>query len=128
MSRHLPVKLVSALDSYLERKHERVRRDSILTGLSGLFLLLSGIWQGTHGGGWPAVFMLVGALLFFVISAWEMLVYKRSQVRSPQESVKLPEVNGADLMTTRQSQIPASVTERTTHLLDQAENHSTHNH
>src|SRR5258707_10937639 len=72
MSKHLPVRLVSKLDNYLERKHERLRRDSILTGLSGLFLLLSGTWQGMHAGGWPTVFMLLGALIFFLVSAWDM--------------------------------------------------------
>jgi len=36
MSRHLPVRLVSKLDDYLGRKHERLKRDSVLTGLSGL--------------------------------------------------------------------------------------------
>jgi len=124
MSKHLPVTLVSKLDNYLERKHERLRRDSILTGLSGLFLLLSGIWQGMHAGGWPIVFMLLGALIFFLVSAWDMLAYKRSQLRRPQEPERF--LVKADEAATNQPQIrAASVTEETTRLLDTARNHST---
>jgi hypothetical protein len=52
MSRHMPVMLVSKLDNYLERKHERLRRDIMLTGVSGSFLQLSGLWQWTHAAGW----------------------------------------------------------------------------
>src|SRR5258705_4453569 len=81
MSRRLPVTFVSKLDDYLARKHERLRRDSILTGLSGLFLLLSGVWQWTHAAGWPTVFMLLGALILFLVSAWDLFAYKRSQIR-----------------------------------------------
>jgi hypothetical protein len=122
MARHFPVTLVSRLDSYLERKHERLRRDSILSGLSGLFLFLSGIWQVTHAGGWPAVFMLVGALIFFVVSTWDLLVYKRSQLR-PKEDIR--QLQSAQSNEPTQPQVPGSVTEKTTRLLPDAERHST---
>ena len=126
MSKHLPVTLVSKLDNYLERKHERLRRDSILTGLSGLFLLVSGVWQGTHAGGWPTVFMLLGALIFFLVSAWDMLVYKRSQLRRSQDSEHFLVEKPDEPTVNRQPQIrAASVTEETTRLLDTAGNHST---
>ena len=121
MSQHLPVRLVSKLDGYLERKHERLRRDSYLTGLSALFLLLSGIWQWTHAGGWPTAFMLSGALILFLVSAWDLLAYKRSQTRRAQnkelpsrtQPVELPETTVRNLAAT-------SVTDQTTRLLDQA--------
>src|SRR2546427_615277 len=45
VARHLPVMLVSKLDKYVERKDERMRRDCMLTGFSGVFLLISGIWR-----------------------------------------------------------------------------------
>jgi hypothetical protein len=51
LARHLPVRLVSRLDEYVERKSERMLRDGILTGLSGVFLLISGIWQLTSNPG-----------------------------------------------------------------------------
>jgi len=125
MSRHLPVMLVSKLDDYVERKHERLRRDSILTGLSGLFLLLSGIWQWTHAGGWPTVFMLVGALILFLVSTWDLLAYKRSQLRNPQDTGFLPDAKPDRLTGTTQQQLPpTSGTEQTTRLLDTAENRS----
>ena len=119
MSGHLPLKMVSALDSYLERKHERLRRDSILTGLSGLFLLLSGIWQATHAGGWPAVFMFVGAFVFFLISAWDMLAFKRSQPRA--HTTRSLEAHSREL-TPIKSSIQASVTEQTTRHLKPPQN------
>jgi hypothetical protein len=118
MARHFPVTLVSKLDSYLERKHERLRRDSILTGLSGLFLLLSGIWQGMHAGGWPTLFMLLGALVFFVVSTWDLLVYKRSQIRRAQDTGQLQGAKLDELPANTQPQEPKSVTEQTTRLLD----------
>ena len=93
MKRHMPVMLVSKLDNYLERKHERLRRDGLLTGLSGLFLLLSGIWQWTHTADWPTVFMLLGALILFLVSTWDLLTYKRSQVRKAH-TTELPSVAG----------------------------------
>src|SRR5882672_3687867 len=83
MARHLPVRLVSRLDEYVERKSERMRRDGILTGLSGLFLLISGIWQlASNPGAWlPAAFMFLGALIMLIASTWDMLAYKRTRSR-----------------------------------------------
>jgi hypothetical protein len=125
MSRHLPVMLVSKLDDYLERKHERLRRDSVLTGLSGLFLLLSGIWQVTHAGGWPAAFMLLGALILFLVSTWDLLAYKRSRLRKAQDAGLLPAAK-PDGLTANTPQIqPTSVTEQTTRFLETTENRST---
>jgi hypothetical protein len=124
MAKHFPVTLISRLDSYLERKHERLRRDSILTGLSGLFLLLSGIWQGMHAAGWPTVFMLVGALIFFVVSTWDLLVYKRSQIRRTEGTGQFQSAKPDELTANTQQQAPESVTEQTTRLLDNAEHHS----
>jgi hypothetical protein len=118
MAKHFPLTLVSKLDSYLERKHERLRRDSVVAGLSGLFLLLSGIWQGIHAGGWPTVFMLVGALVLFVISTWDLLVYKRSQIRRAQGTGQLQSAKSDQLPANTQRDLPTSVTEQTTRLLD----------
>ena len=125
MSRHLPVTLVSKLDNYLERKHERLRRDGILTGLSGLFLLLSGIWQWTHAAGWPTVFMLLAALIFFLVSSWDLLAYTRSRTRQTQDKGLLRPAQTAELSPGTDRQISAiSVTEETTRLLDPAKNRS----
>jgi len=121
MSGRLPVKLASALDSYLERKHERIRRDSILTGLSGLLLLLSGVWQATHRGGWPAVFMFVGAFLFFLMSAWDMLAFKRSH--PGVHKTRSLEAHPREL-TPIKPRIRASVTEQTTRHLKPTQNES----
>ena len=118
MSRHLPVTLVSKLDDYLGRKHERLRRDSIMTGLTSLFLLISGIWHLSSGGTWlPAVFMFVGALLLFMSSMWDMFAYKRSQSRNAQ-TVQLPPAAKTDgLLDTSPPQM-ISVTEQTTRQLE----------
>src|SRR5712664_1613461 len=75
MSKHMPMMLISRLDEYLARKNERLRRDGIMTGLSGLFLLISGIWQvaSNAGASLPAVFMFAGALIMFMMSLWDIL-------------------------------------------------------
>ena len=121
MSRHLPVVLVSKLDEYVERKSERMRRDGILTGASGAFLLVSGIWQmASNPGAWlPAAFMFVGALIMLMVSMWDLLAYKRSQSRNAQRggspsAAETGELNGSD-----PRQIPPTgVTEDTTRRLD----------
>ncbi len=123
MSKHLPVMLVSKLDNYLERKHERLRRDSLLAGLSGLFLLFSGFWQWTHTAGWPTVFMLLGAVILLLVSAWDFLAYKRSGV-GKSETADLSSGQSELTENTQRSLKPTRVTEQTTRLLDSAENHT----
>ena len=119
MSRHLPVMLVSKLDNYLERKHERLRRDSLLTGLSGLFLLVSGIWQWTHAAGWPTIFMLLGALILLLASTWDLFAFKRSQIRKAQYKESLPHSRADEPSAITGRLIEAtSVTEQTTRFLD----------
>lgn len=98
----------------------------MLTGLSGFFLLLSGIWQWTHTTGWPTVFMLLGAVILFLVSTWDFLTYKRSQLRKAHDKELLPVAGPHELTSNNQQQIlPTSVTERTTRLFDTAEKHST---
>jgi hypothetical protein len=120
MSKHLPVILASKLDNYLEQKNERIRRDGVMTGLSGLFLLLSGILQVTlSAGGWPAVFMFAGAFILLTASMWDTLVYKRSlsqkrqapQLSSATETNELKHYNPGEIP-------PPSVAESTTRQLD----------
>ena len=120
MSRHLPVTLVGKLDEYVGRKNERMRRDGILTGFSGVFLLVSGIWQLlSNPSAWlPAVFMFVGALIMLMLSMWDMLAYKRSQSRSSQDP-RLPSAAATgELKEHETRQIPPAVTENTTRRLD----------
>jgi len=120
MSRHLPVTLVSKLDEYVGRKNERMRRDGILTGFSGVFLLVSGIWQLlSNPSAWlPAVFMFVGALIMLIVSMWDMLAYKRSRSRSSQDA-RLPSAAATgELKEHEPRQIPPAVTENTTRRLD----------
>ncbi|HEY3039099.1 MAG TPA: zinc ribbon domain-containing protein [Pyrinomonadaceae bacterium] len=121
MAKHLPLTLVSKLDEHIEKKHNRLRRDSILTGLSGVFLLLSGIWMivGHQGSGISAVFMFVGALLLFLASAWDMLAYQRTKSRQSIDAKSSPPIETGKLEASGPRQIPAaSVTEQTTRHLD----------
>ncbi len=121
MARHLPVRLVSKLDEYVERKNERMRRDGILTGLSGLFLLISGIWQvASSPGAWlPAAFMFVGALIMLMVSTWDMLAYKRSRSRDAQNARTGSTAETGELRdhSSRQNSL-TGVTEHTTQHLD----------
>ncbi len=120
MSRHLPVMLVSKLDEYVERKNERMRRDSILTGFSGVFLLVSGIWQlASNPGAWlPAVFMFVGALIMLIVSMWDMLAYKRTRSRNARDGRLPSSSETGELKEHEPGQIPPGVTENTTRRLD----------
>ena len=116
MSKHMPMMLISRLDEYLARKNERLRRDGIMTGLSGVFLLLSGIWQAsTAGVRLPAVLMFVGALIMFMMSLWDLLAHRRSLARGDQKSQFPSAAPTGELEAHRSSQIPPrSVTEHTT--------------
>jgi hypothetical protein len=117
MSKHMPVMLVSKLDQYLERKNERIRRDGIMTGLSGLFLLISGIWQlASNPGAWfSATFMLVGAFILFMASMWDMFAYRRSLSRKTENTRLASAAETDKLKANAPQQIPPTgVTERTT--------------
>ena len=123
MSKHLPVVLASKLDQHIARKNNRMRRDGVLTGVSGLFLLLSGIWQlVSNPGAWlPAVLMMVGSLILFLASGWDLLAYKRSLSRAGRDA-QLP---SAATTTELEAETPLqlsqpSVTEETTRNLDPA--------
>jgi hypothetical protein len=125
--KHLPVTLASKLDEHIARKDNRMRRDGVLTGLSGLFLLLSGVWSAaSNPAAWlPAVLMFVGALILLLASGWDMLAFKRSRLRGAKDSRLSPAVKTGELEASSPRQIPpASVTEQTTRHLDPAASRS----
>src|ERR1044072_1787115 len=75
----LPVALASRLDAYIERKNERLRRDGIGSAVFGIcFLLLGGyeLMKGARIFG-DAGIMLLFAVLMFLVSLWDSMVYKR---------------------------------------------------
>jgi len=121
MSKHMPIMLISKLDEYLARKNERLRRDGIVTGLAGLFLLISGIWQvaSNAGASLPAVFMFAGALIMFMMSLWDILAYRRSLSQRDQ-SAQLPSTSVTGELQARSSEpsLPTSITEQTTRHLE----------
>jgi Double zinc ribbon len=121
MSKHLPVTLVSKLDAHIERKENRLRRDGIMTGLTGIFLLLSGIGQvAAHTGSWlSTVLMFVGALVLLLMSGWDLLAYQRSKSRQAG-NVQLPRTaETGKLEAGNVRQIPlSSIAEQTTRHLD----------
>jgi len=117
--------LISKLDQYVARKNERLRRDSLMTGLTGVFLLISGIWQisSNAGASLSAVFMFVGALIMFMMSLWDLLAYRRSFSQKDQNA-RLPSVRATgelEAHSSEQSLLPTSVTEQTTRHLDSSE-------
>jgi hypothetical protein len=121
MSKHLPVMLASKLDEHIERKDNRLRRDGVMTGLSGIFLLLSGVWSmASNPAAWlPAVLMFVGALILLLASGWDMLAYWRSKSRNTKDARLPPPVETGKLEASSPPQIPqASVAEQTTRQLD----------
>ena len=123
MSKHMPIMLISKLDQYVARKNERLRRDGVMTGLTGLFLLISGIWQLSSNAGalLPAIFMFVGALIMFMMSLWDLLAYRRSFSQGDQ-SARAPSVLATGELEAQSSEqsLPASVTEQTTRHLEKS--------
>jgi hypothetical protein len=125
MTRRLPVFLASKMDAYLERKNERLRRDSILAAVSGclfLFLgiraLITGDQHSWLGGRWFPIafgsFMLLWGL-------WDHMVYKRSLSLGPEatKTIRVSSTNELESHDSAQvSLTPPSVTESTTKHLD----------
>ncbi len=92
-----------------------MRRDGILTGFSGVFLLVSGIWQlASNPAAWlPAVFMFVGAFIMLIVSMWDMLAFKRARSHNAVDASETSEMKEH-----WPRQIPPRVTENTTRRLE----------
>src|SRR5262245_49928906 len=117
MARRLPARLIDKLDAHIARKNERLRRDGVQTGISGLFLLLSGIWQlFSSPVTWlPAAFMLLGGVLLLMASAWDLAAYKRSlsrAVRNPELRTATPSDSGPGTDDPRVAGVIAELTTR----------------
>jgi hypothetical protein len=78
MSRRLPVILASKLDAYLERKNERLRRDSIIGAVAGSLWLLYGLRTLVTGSGTVAPLPIVLGCLLLLWALWEHITYKHS--------------------------------------------------
>lgn len=124
MTRRLPGIIANKLDAYLAHKNERIRRDSIVSGLSGGFFLLIGIRgliAGTAGGLGVWFPIAVGCFLL-LWSVWDYMVFKRSLSTEKAEKI-FPVSTTNELQPNPHAQAPlspASVTEFTTRHLDQA--------
>jgi hypothetical protein len=127
MTGRLPVALASKLDAYIERKNERLRRDGIGSAVFGLcFVLLAGyeLWKGSPFFGTTGV-MLLFAFFMLLVSAWDMMAYRRSLSPGAKSSNPLSIKDAAstkELPPGRATPVPvpASVTETTTRHLDPA--------
>ena len=117
MARRFPVSLLSKMDAYLERKNERLRRDSLLGAAFGttfLLLCLYHLLVQREGLSLNVAITFGAAFLTYLWAAWDFLVYKRSLARaggSPDESF-----SGELRLNTRPAAglPPPSVTEQTT--------------
>lgn len=114
--------LLSKMDAYLERKNERLRRDSMLGVCIGsvfLFLCLYHLIAQREGLSLNVALTFVFACFTYLWAAWDYLVYKRSASRSVAElsdksrweELRKPGHSEAGLP-------PASVTDQTTRHLD----------
>ena len=124
LARHLPAKIITKLDDYLEWKNERLRRDSIFSAIGGgIFLFLSISHFATEGISFTVVFTFVCACALVFWSVWYYLVYQRSlsaNKRTDQVATSEPDQMSAP-NTLKLSSPPASVTESTTKHLDTAQ-------
>jgi hypothetical protein len=122
MERRLPARLIAKLDEYLEWKNERLRRDSIVSGISGcVFLFLSIYDLVGEGISFSVGFTFVCACALFFLSIWHYLVYQRS-LSVNKRSIDLPPVSERDKWSPGNvlnlSAPPNSVTESTTKRVD----------
>lgn len=122
MTRHFPLTVLNKLDSYFERKYERLRRDSIINAVVGGTFLAISIYHLLKGDGFSGtvIFTFIFACLLFVLSIWDFLAF----LRSPTTNSYPPEIPSAstakELSPERPSEFmpPMSVTEQTTRHLD----------
>jgi hypothetical protein len=121
MNRHFPVSLLDRLDAYLERKNERIRRDSIVSAVSGVAFLFLCIYHLLKGDGFSfnVVFTFLFACFMFFWSLWDYLVYRRSLMRSSGKAGEHLPVDTSKMSPPSILQLePPSVTEGTTKELD----------
>lgn len=125
LNRRLPVILASKLDAYIERKNERIRRDSISSAIFSTMFLIIAIKDLASGsttiGG--AAWLIAFAMLGYVWSIWDYLAYKRSL---SNDRANFSEPSAATSNEQRQSdyekiEAPASISENTTRIIDRDE-------
>ncbi len=123
MARRFPASLLAKMDAYLERKNERLRRDSIVGVVLGsifLFLCLYHVIIEREGLSLNVGLTFVSAFFCYLWAAWDFLVYKRSLSGKPAElsgGTDVLGLNARDDSATRRLP-PTSVTEHTTRHFD----------
>ena len=124
MKRRFPTALLDRLDAYLERKNERMRRDSIVGAMcGGMFLLLS-VYHLLKGEGlsFNVVFLFIFACFMYIWSVWDYLVYQRSLSKEARTQRLAPGKTTSEIPAEKGLRgQPASVTEGTTKHLDTAD-------
>jgi hypothetical protein len=128
LARRFPASLLGKMDAYLERKNERIRRDSIVSAVAGaafLFVSLYHLLVQGEGLSNNVVFMFLMASFMLVWSAWDFLVFRRSLSRAaapePPPAPTTNELTTNSPLGLKESP-PLSVTEQTTRHLDPVSN------
>jgi len=121
----LPVTLASKLDAYIERRNERLRRDGLGSAVFGVCFLLLAAGELRKGTGLFSTggVLLLFALFMFLVSAWDIMAYRRSlrPGARPPDSLSIKPDEQLDAPTRRtQLASPSSVTETTTRKLTHA--------
>ncbi len=107
MKKHLPFTLVSKLDAAIDRKNERLRRDAIINGFSGVTLIILAILGFSFSPGLPIV--LGGSGVFLILSGvWSYLTYRRS-LELKIKSLNMP-VNNASTFDISQVETQTDIT------------------
>jgi zinc-ribbon domain len=122
MKRRFPTALLDKIDAYLERKNERLKRDSIVAAVSGLVFLFLSLYHLLKGEGlsFNVVFTFVSACLMFFWSAWDYLVYQRSLSKEQGTERRPSAKKTGELSHSKALPTPPSITEGTTKRLDDA--------
>lgn len=131
MTRRFPSGMLGKIDAYLERKNERIRRDSISNAVIGCLFLFIGISHLLSGDGLNGTVILtfLSACFLFVWSLWDFLVFQRSQSPNLNSSEISSASTTNELSPERSSEVlpPLSVTEQTTRHLDVVSKSTTKN-
>lgn len=121
MKRRFPTALLDKIDAYLERKNERLKRDSIVAAISGLIFLFLSMYHLLKGEGlsFNVVFTFVFACLMFFWSVWDYLVYQRSLSKEQKPEPRASAKTTSELALSKALPTsPPSITEGTTKRLD----------
>ena len=119
MSKSLPVKIASTVDSYLENRFQRNLGNGVVNLIA--FVALLGVGSGYLIYGWTrsGAFMVVLSLLSLLLGLWDIWIYRRNLPPVAKQSSVSASPATSELEAPRSGLAsPASIAESTTQKLE----------